>query len=104
VRAGQNGQPVAVWWRGQWRAVTQVGDCWRLVDEWWRDEIVRMYYEVVLDQRVCLTIFHDLRQGDWYHQPAGALPLERSIASASRLVDWPGEERSTIAEATEEVA
>lgn len=84
--------------------MTQIGDCWRLVDEWWRDEIVRMYYEVVLAQSVSLTIFHDLRRGDWYYQPAGTAPLERSSASSSRLVDWPGEERAPTSEAREDVA
>lgn len=48
--------------------VTQVQDIWIVQDEWWRQEIHRQYYRVLLTNGTVRTIFHDRIAGDWYEQ------------------------------------
>ncbi len=37
-------------------------------DEWWRDEISRLYYRLVLADGTTITVFEDLIAGGWYIQ------------------------------------
>ncbi len=71
VRADPAGRPLAVR-RSRWpgfRAVVRIQDRWRIDDEWWRGRpISRLYYTVVLEGDVLLTIFHDIRAGTWFEQ------------------------------------
>lgn len=48
--------------------VAALRDCWRVDDEWWRDEVSRLYYEAVLEDGRCITLYRDLRSGKWYRQ------------------------------------
>ena len=60
--------------------VLEVLDRWRIDDEWWRKEISRMYFHVMLapqEAPLLLTIFHDLIGGRWFAQTA-ATPLEKA--------------------------
>ena len=65
------GQPVAVR-RAEWprpRAVARVQDCWRIDDEWWRERpISRLYYALLLDDDLLVTVYHDLITECWFEQ------------------------------------
>jgi hypothetical protein len=57
--------------------VVEILDRWRIDDEWWRQEVSRMYFQVVLAGGAILDLFHDLIQGGWYLQTA-ASPVEKA--------------------------
>jgi hypothetical protein len=71
VQADDAGQPQTVR-RADWRSpriVTRVQDCWRIDDEWWREEpISRLYFVVLLEHDALLTVYHDLISDGWYEQ------------------------------------
>jgi hypothetical protein len=48
--------------------VQEIADRWRIDDEWWRKEVSRMYFRVVLAGGRVLTVFQDLIAGDWFLQ------------------------------------
>lgn len=52
---------------GEQRArIARVQDRWCIDDEWWRDPIQRVYYQVELETGALRTIYHD-RAGDaWF--------------------------------------
>lgn len=57
-------------WPGP-RRVARWQDRWRLDDEWWREQpIARLYYTVVLDDDLVLTLYHDLIADAWFEQRA----------------------------------
>ena len=68
VVAGGSGEPDAILHDGGRWKVARVQNRWRVDDEWWRDEISRMYYELLLSNGAVLTVFHDLVSGRWYRQ------------------------------------
>ena len=44
---------------------------WLIEDRWWtREPLRRHYFELVLGDGRCLTVFHDLCGGGWYEQRA----------------------------------
>lgn len=71
VDADSEGQPLTVR-RAGWpkpRAVTRVQDCWRIDDEWWREQpISRLYFLLLLEPDYLLTIYHDLITDVWFEQ------------------------------------
>jgi hypothetical protein len=69
VEADAAGEPRAIAWRGRFRRVVAIHDRWRIDDEWWREEIARVYFEVELEGGRRLTVFHDLVAGGWFLQP-----------------------------------
>jgi hypothetical protein len=64
-------QPVSVRSAG-WlhpRIVARVQDCWRIDDEWWREQpISRLYYVLLLDNDTLVMVYHDLLTECWYEQ------------------------------------
>lgn len=76
LRVDRLGRPVAIPWKGRWRAVQKVQDVWRIDDEWWRAEISRLYFLVVLADGQLCTVFRDLVVGDprrgWFLQVAAS--------------------------------
>jgi hypothetical protein len=68
VEASESGEPVAVVLGGRRLAVAQVQDVWRIDDEWWREEVSRLYYRLLLDDGRPVTVFHDLVRELWYEQ------------------------------------
>ena len=68
VEADGSGEPVAVVLGGQRLAVAQVQDVWRIDDEWWREEVSRMYYRLMLDDGRTVTVYHDLLGEKWWVQ------------------------------------
>ncbi len=71
VRADADGRPLMVQRRG-WprpRTVACVQDRWRIDDEWWRERpISRLYYMLLLDNGMLLTVYHDLVTDEWFEQ------------------------------------
>ena len=68
VIAGEDGSPVAITFRGKARQVSYLRNCWRVDEEWWRNEISRQYFEVDMDDGLIRTVFHDLVSDRWYQQ------------------------------------
>jgi hypothetical protein len=48
--------------------IEAVRETWRIDDQWWREPINRMYYEVLLEQGARAVLFQDLMTKDWYIQ------------------------------------
>ena len=62
-------RPVAVRLGRRWLSVAEVGEAWRLDDEWWRERAVsRMYFKAVLGDGAVVSIFKDLITISWYRQ------------------------------------
>jgi len=68
VETGESGEPVAVVLSGRRLAVAQVQDVWRIDDEWWREEVSRLYYRLVLEDDRPVTVYHDLASHHWFKQ------------------------------------
>lgn len=76
VQADRNGTPIAITQKGRRIAIEGVKDRWRIDDEWWRKEISRFYYQVILRDGRMLTIFHNLIDGGWFTQTS-TMPAPR---------------------------
>ncbi len=76
VAVDEAGLPASVVRGGRRVVVAAITDTWRVDDEWWRDEISRLYYQLSLADGTTITVFEDLIRGDWYaqryHPPAGS--------------------------------
>ena len=58
--------------QGRNRCRVTVRSVWRIDDEWWRGEPVsRLYYSVLLETGVVMTIFRDLTTNKWHKQRYG---------------------------------
>ncbi len=68
VEANEDGLPVAVVLSGHRLKVERIEDVWRIDDEWWREEISRLYYRLLLEDGRPLVVFHDLIRGQWCEQ------------------------------------
>ncbi len=68
VTTDARGAPVAVVLGRQRLTVSQVLDVWRIDDEWWREEVSRLYYRLLLEDGRPLIAYHDLVQDQWYKQ------------------------------------
>jgi hypothetical protein len=58
--------PVAVTSNGKEKKVEEIGETWRIDDEWWRDPIARRYVEVMLVGGGHVVVYEDLVGGGWY--------------------------------------
>jgi hypothetical protein len=45
-------------------------EAWRVDDEWWRQEVSRLYFRLELEGGIRLTVFQDLISLKWYEQRA----------------------------------
>jgi hypothetical protein len=68
VRAGTDGIPRAVRGKNGWVQIEGVRESWRLEDLWWRDPLLRNYFQVVLEGGRVVFLFQDEREGHWYLQ------------------------------------
>ena len=68
VDADESGVPVTVALGGRRLAVEQVLDVWRIDDEWWREEVSRLYYRLVLSDGRSVIVYCDLRRELWLEQ------------------------------------
>ncbi|HXE83744.1 MAG TPA: hypothetical protein VN513_10495 [Gemmatimonadales bacterium] len=48
--------------------IESINETWRIDDEWWRQIISRLYYEVMLEGGKRVVLFLDLITGSWYLQ------------------------------------
>ena len=73
VELGDDGLPARVRDEGrgtgdEWRIVEEIGDTWRLDDEWWRQPIARRYVAVILEHGGRMVLYEDLVTGEWFGQ------------------------------------
>jgi len=71
VELDANGQPRAVRRsrnESGGQAVDAVLESWRIDDEWWRQSISRLYFDVMLEGGGHIVLFKDLVTGDWFAQ------------------------------------
>ncbi len=66
VTLDAEGAPRAFLWRGQWRPVAQIANCWRVQASWWADDAWREYTKLVTSDGMLATLYRDLRSGAWY--------------------------------------
>jgi hypothetical protein len=71
VEADELGEPQAVVLGRKRLAVVAVQDRWRIDDEWWRKEVSRLYFSLLLEHGRTLTIYRDLVTGRWSQQNYG---------------------------------
>jgi len=50
------------------RVVKEVGEVWRVDDEWWRVAIARRYVEVLLEGGRHVMLFEELTSHEWFIQ------------------------------------
>lgn len=69
VRSDPDGAPAFVRLPGKpARRVAAVRERWRIDDEWWRDEVSREYFAVVLEHGDQLVVYLDLIAREWFAQ------------------------------------
>jgi hypothetical protein len=76
VELNADGVPVKVWRSNRncggheetAAVVETVLEMWRIDDEWWRREISREYFEVMMEGGKRVVLFQDLHTTDWYMQ------------------------------------
>jgi hypothetical protein len=71
VEADQSGEPRAVVLGRERLAVAAVQDRWRIDDEWWRKEVSRLYFSLLLEDGRVVTVYRDLVTGRWSQQNYG---------------------------------
>lgn len=64
----EHGMPAKVVTRTAEVAVMQIQDVWIVQDEWWRKEIDRQYFALLMMDGEIRTIFHDRMDDAWYEQ------------------------------------
>ena len=71
VETDESGEPQAVMLEYKRLAVVAVQDRWCIDDEWWRKEVSRLYFSLLLEDGRTLTIYRDLVRGRWSQQNYG---------------------------------
>lgn len=64
----EHGMPAKLITRYTEVAVMQIQDVWIVQDEWWRKEIDRQYFALLMMDGEMRTIFHDRVEDAWYEQ------------------------------------
>lgn len=68
VEADESGEPQAVVLGRERLAVAAVQDRWRIDDEWWREEVSRLYFSLLLEDGRVVTVYQDLIGLRWARQ------------------------------------
>ena len=69
VELDEKGLPVGMRDAGyKIRAVEDIGEIWRIDDEWWRVPIHRRYVEVIIEGGRRVVLFEDVITGEWFSQ------------------------------------
>ncbi|MEE8250177.1 MAG: hypothetical protein V3R24_00420 [Gemmatimonadales bacterium] len=66
--ADEHGCPISIPDRSVSKRVAEILDTWRVSDEWWRRNISRHYFELLLDDGCHLIVFNDLATNEWFTQ------------------------------------
>ena len=64
----ESGEPAIVIRNGVRKKIAAIRNVWRIDDEWWREQISRLYFQVELLDGSVIDIFEDLTSGKWYQQ------------------------------------
>lgn len=64
----ENGVPAVLITPKTEERVMQIQDVWVVQDEWWRHEIDRQYFALLMQNGELRTIFHDRIDDMWYEQ------------------------------------
>jgi hypothetical protein len=69
VRTEAGNAPCAVLTGQTWQPVQLARDPWRIDQYWWHEAAIsRLYYPLVTEDGVLLTVFHDLLDDAWFQQ------------------------------------
>ena len=68
VELNKENLPVAITFHDKGKKVEEIGETWRIDDEWWRDQIARRYVEVMLVGGGHVVVYEDLIGGGWFMQ------------------------------------
>lgn len=70
VATDPKGRPVALAWQEQRcrvrRTVGDIGNRWRVADDWWRRPIHRDYFLIETTEKFLYVIYHDRVTKQWY--------------------------------------
>ncbi len=67
VRVDAHGRPWVIQLDGKKpKTVEHIRECWRIEDEWWRDPITRMYFDLVLENGRAVMLYLDETTQQWY--------------------------------------
>ena len=69
VEVDQIGLPIYYYSKNRKRLkISIIRDRWRIDDEWWRKQLSRKYFTIVLENGLIITIFQVLLSHKWYSQ------------------------------------
>lgn len=68
VEVDESGEPRVVVLGRERLAVAAVQDRWRIDDEWWRKEVSRLYFSLLLEDGRVVTVYQDLIGLRWARQ------------------------------------
>ncbi len=68
VELNKENLPIAITFHDKEKKVEEIGEMWRIDDEWWRDQIARRYVEVMLVGGGHVVVYEDLIGGGWFMQ------------------------------------
>ncbi len=68
VELNEDDLPVTIAFASKRRQVEEIGEIWRIDDEWWRDQIARRYVEVMLVGGGHVVVYENLVDGGWFMQ------------------------------------
>ena len=83
VKADEGGQPLALQWARYLYQVTQIANRWRVHTHWWREEIWREYFKVLIDSDFGATSASGSAE-DTRLSSVEALTVEASIEPLNR--------------------
>ena len=66
VETDATGTPIRLRLDGQTHAEIGICNRWRLVDDWWREPVVRAYFKLVTRDGLLCTVFLDEIRGTWH--------------------------------------
>lgn len=64
----REGKPLAVIIKKRRLLVRGTVNTWRIDEEWWREEISRLYLLIEVENHKRFVVFHDLLNGGWFKQ------------------------------------
>ena len=67
VNEWENRTPKEFAYNRKFVKVRRIDRQWRIREGWWRDEVVREYFQLETSCFVCM-IYRDMLSGDWYLQ------------------------------------
>ncbi len=68
VELAEDGLPASIVRDGKRKTVDEIGEIWRIDDEWWRDQIARRYVEVFLHGGERAVVYENQLTGEWFVQ------------------------------------